>query len=128
MLTEMRVRKAITPEKNTKIYDALGLYLVLTPAGGKLWRFDYRFGGKRKTLALGKYPTVKLATARQLRDEARQQLDEGGWIRQRLKRWLKIRRNILLQRWHASGLQINRWSGAISTKNGCGALLKKICP
>lgn len=47
-----------------------GLYLLIKQAG-KYWRFDYRFASKRKTLALGVYPDVSLADARQLRDDAR---------------------------------------------------------
>ena len=48
-----------------------GLYIHVSPAGGKLWRLFYRFDGKQKPLALGKYPEVSLAEARKRRDEAR---------------------------------------------------------
>lgn len=58
--------------------DAHGLYLAISPAGGKLWRMDYRFAGKRNTLALGAYPAVSLAKARQARDAAREALAEGN--------------------------------------------------
>lgn len=47
------------------------------PLGGKLWRWRYNFNGKGQMLALGKYPTVSLAKARKLRDEARETLDAG---------------------------------------------------
>ena len=53
------------------------MYLEVSPAGGKLWRLKYRFGGKGKTLALGIYPGVSIASARQKRDEARQLLAQG---------------------------------------------------
>ncbi len=43
-----------------KLADEKGLYLFVQTSGGKLWRFDYRFDGKRKTLALGAYPDVSL--------------------------------------------------------------------
>lgn len=56
--------------------DGQGLYL-LVKAGGKYWRMDYRFAGKRKTLALGIYPEVSLAKARQRREKAREQLADG---------------------------------------------------
>ena len=59
-----------------KLADEKGLYLLVTPAKGKLWRFDYRFDGKRKTLALGAYSAVSLADARDRRDEARKMLAE----------------------------------------------------
>lgn len=56
--------------------DGGGMYL-LVKAAGKYWRMDYRFGGKRKTLAMGVYPAVSLAQARRRRDEARARLAEG---------------------------------------------------
>lgn len=56
--------------------DGNGMYL-LVKAAGKYWRMDYRYGGKRKTLAIGVYPTISLAQARRRRDEARQHLADG---------------------------------------------------
>lgn len=49
----------------------------MTPSGGKLWRFKYRFDGKEKLLALGAYPDVGLKAAREKRDEARRLIAEG---------------------------------------------------
>ncbi len=49
----------------------------MTPAGGKWWRLDYRFSGKRKTISMGVYPDVSLKDARQRRDDARKQLANG---------------------------------------------------
>ena len=60
-------------EKHT---DGQGLYL-LVKTGGKYWRMNYRFAGKQKTLALGVYPEISLAKARQRRDKAREQLADG---------------------------------------------------
>ena len=51
--------------------------MVVTPGGSRLWRLAYRFGGKQKLLALGKYPDVKLGDARLERERARQLLDDG---------------------------------------------------
>ena len=59
-----------------KLADGGGLYL-LVKAGGKYWRMDYRFADKRKTLALGVYPEVSLAKARQRREKARELLADG---------------------------------------------------
>lgn len=59
-----------------KLYDTGGLYL-LVKAAGRYWRMDYRFAGKRKTLALGIYPAVSLAQARKARDKARDLLAQG---------------------------------------------------
>lgn len=71
MLSDITIRNARPRELAFKLYDEKGLYLIVQPTGGKLWRFDYRFFGKRKTLALGSYPDVSLASARDGRDEAR---------------------------------------------------------
>lgn len=49
--------------KPFKISDGGGLYLYVTPSGGKLWRYDYNFNGKRKTLSLGAMPAVSLDDA-----------------------------------------------------------------
>lgn len=76
MLTEMQARKAAPAEKPYKLADERGMYLLVNKAG-KYWRFDYRFGGKRQTLALGVYPEVGLQEARRKRDEAREALREG---------------------------------------------------
>lgn len=59
-----------------KLADGGGMYL-LVKACGKYWRMDYRFAGKRKTLALGAYPAVSLAQARSAREEGRQLLTQG---------------------------------------------------
>lgn len=76
-LTDAAIRKAKPPAKQTKMSDARGLYLLLTPAGGKLWRLKYRYGGKEKLLALGAYPDVSLQAARDKRDAARRLLAAG---------------------------------------------------
>lgn len=73
----LRAVKHSGKKGNDKHSDALGLYLVVAPTGGKLWRMDYRFAGKRKTLALGAYPAVSLVKARKARDTAREQLADG---------------------------------------------------
>ena len=57
--------------------DGGGLYLFLSPVGGMLWRMDYRFEGKRKTLSFGAYPAVTLKDARARREEAKEQLAAG---------------------------------------------------
>ncbi len=75
--TFLRAAKHSGKDGNDKHADTLGLYMAITPSGGKLWRFDYRFAGKRKTLALGTYPAVSLVKTRKARDAAREQLAEG---------------------------------------------------
>jgi integrase len=76
MLTDTAVRNAKPKEKPYKLTDGKGLYLLVNQAG-KYWRLDYRFSGKRKTLALGVYPDVGLKEARERRDEARKQRGAG---------------------------------------------------
>ncbi|HEY8118565.1 MAG TPA: integrase arm-type DNA-binding domain-containing protein [Methylophilaceae bacterium] len=74
MLTDAAIRNAKPKAKPYKMADERGMYLLVQSAGGKLWRFDYRFQGKRKTLALGAYPDVTLTKARSDRDDARKLL------------------------------------------------------
>lgn len=74
MLTDTAIRKAKPDDRHYKLNDSGGLYLLVTNAGGKLWRFDYRFDEKRKTLALGKYPDTSLLDARERHNAARKQL------------------------------------------------------
>jgi integrase len=76
-LTEIEVRNAKPREKDWKLADEKGLYLFISKAGGKLWRFKFRVHGKEKKLSLGAYPEVSLAKARKLRDEARATRADG---------------------------------------------------
>lgn len=76
-LTDLFVRQVKPDPKPKKYSDERGLFLLVQPAGGKLWRLAYRFDGKQKTLALGVYPDVSLARAREKRDEARKLLADG---------------------------------------------------
>lgn len=76
-LTDTAIRKAKPGDKPRKLADAKGLFLLVTPNGGKWWRFKFRFGGKEKLLSLGTYPDVTLKAARDKRDDARRLLSEG---------------------------------------------------
>jgi integrase len=70
-LTDTRVRKALPGDREYSLPDGGGLYLLVTLAGGKLWRWKYRFDGKEKLMSFGQYPDVPLARARELHAEAR---------------------------------------------------------
>ena len=70
-LTDTAIRTAKPAERTKRLYDGKGLYLEISPAGGKWWRFKYRFDGKEKRLSLGTYPDVSLKLARDRRDAAR---------------------------------------------------------
>jgi len=72
-LTDITIKSAKPKDKPFKLSDGEGMYLLVTPTG-KYWRFDYRFLAKRKTLAIGVYPTISLADARERRNEARKLL------------------------------------------------------
>ncbi|RJQ76185.1 MAG: DUF4102 domain-containing protein [Desulfobacteraceae bacterium] len=76
-LTDTKVRNAKPKEKQYKLFDTDGLYLLVSPAGGKWWRFKYRLGGKEKLISFGTYPEVTLADARDKRTDARRLVARG---------------------------------------------------
>lgn len=76
-LTDTTIRNAKPAGKTIKLFDERGLYLEVSPKGGKWWRLKYRFDGKEKRLSLGVYPDVKLKEARDRRDAARTLLANG---------------------------------------------------
>jgi integrase len=76
-LSEVKVRNTKPQGSAYKLFDGGGLFLFVTPSGGKLWHFKYRFDNKEKKLAFGTYPEISLDDARQRRDEARRQVAHG---------------------------------------------------
>jgi integrase len=76
-LTDIQIKKLKPADKPQRVYDGGGLYLEVSPAGGKLWRYKYRFGGRYKVLSIGKYPHITLSEARDKHQEARKQLENG---------------------------------------------------
>lgn len=76
-LSEVSARTVKSQEKDFKLFDGGGLFLLVTRSGGKLWHLKYRFDGKEKKLSFGAYPEISLLDARQKRDEARRQLANG---------------------------------------------------
>lgn len=121
MLSDAKCRAEKPCEKQRKLSDGGGLYLLVLPSGGKSWRLGYRFGGKQKALALGQYPAVSLSDARVKRDAAKKLLEagadpsaqaksdtfesfarrwhdneKGGWIKAHAERvWSRIDRDVL---------------------------------
>ncbi len=77
-LTENRLRTLKPKDKSYKVADHRGLYIEVTPSGGKLWRFRYRIGNVEKKLAIGPYPEINLKQARNAADAARHSVAEGG--------------------------------------------------
>lgn len=76
-LTDVAIRNAKPGAKAIKLADGGGMFLLVTPAGGKLWRLKYRVDGREKLLAIGAYPEIGLGEARRRREEARELIALG---------------------------------------------------
>lgn len=76
-LTDTAIKKAKPKEKDYKLFDGNGLFLLVVKSGGKRWRLKYRINGKERVLALGVYPSITLSKARELREYYRKQITEG---------------------------------------------------
>ena len=76
-LADIEIRRAKAREKAYRLSDSGGMYLWVTPAGGKLWRWAYVYEGKEKLMSLGRYPDVSLAIARERHGDARRLLASG---------------------------------------------------
>ena len=76
-LTATQIKQAKPKEKDYKLSDGGGLYLLVTKSGGKHWKLKYRLDGKEKKLSLGAYPDVTLSKAREIKEEAKQLIASG---------------------------------------------------
>jgi len=76
-LRDVAIRNAKPGAKAIKLTDGGGMFLLVTPAGGKLWRLKYRVDGREKLLAIGAYPEIGLGEARRRREEARELIALG---------------------------------------------------
>lgn len=110
-LTDIAIKNAKPENKLYKIADGGGLCLLVHPAGGKWWRYRYRFGGKEKSLALGTYPDVSLADARERHYQARKALSAGNdpmEVKQEVRRvkLLKLETTfeVIAREWHENNL------------------------
>lgn len=113
-LNDQQIKKAKPKEKPFKLSDGGGLYLYITPTGGKLWRLKYRVNGKEKTLSIGAYPAVTLAQAREAAAIARQQKVNGIDPSQAKQEAKAERKAVLLNTFQAIALQwhtanLHRW-------------------
>ena len=120
-LTDTAIRKAKPKEKPYKVADERGMYLEVMPNGSKYWRMKYRHNGKEKRLALGVYPDVPLADARDRRDQARKRLANGidpGAAKQAEKRTARAETQdsfeALAREWFAK--YSPRWAASHSNK------------
>lgn len=76
-LSDVQISKARPAPKEYKLFDGGGLFLLVTPTGGKLWHMKYRFEGKERKLTFGGYPAVSLSDARRRREDAKKLLSNG---------------------------------------------------
>jgi integrase len=110
-LTDTAIRAAKPSEKQQKLFDGSGLYLLVFPSGSKAWRFKYHFQGREKLISLGQYPAVSLKDAREKAAEARKALGNGkdpSAERQQSKLQHKNSFEIIAREWH--GKQAPAWS------------------
>ncbi len=92
-LTDVKIKKAQPREKEYKLFDGEGLYLLVTPKGAKYWRLKYYFNGRQRVLALGVYDTVTISDARIKRNAARNMIANGidpAQVKQQKKQSYKV--------------------------------------
>lgn len=116
-LSDTQIKNIKPAPKDVKLFDGGGLFLLVTPTGGKLWHFKYRFGGKEKKLTFGAYPAVTLADARQRREDAKKLLANGvdpGELKKTLKELdNEITSNTfeaIARQWHHKFSTAGKWS------------------
>ena len=116
-LGALEVEKAKAGDKPQHLFDGGGLFLLITPAGGKWWRFKYSFSGKSKTISFGTYPEVSLAQARERRDEARKLLANGidpsvnrKAVKSAKEELLANSFEFIAREWHAKMKSENAWT------------------
>jgi integrase len=114
-LTDLAIRQAKPQDKPYHLADGGSLFLEVTPAGGKRWLFRYRFNGKPGKLALGKYPAVSLADAREKAAEARRLLEDDtdpGTTKKAAKVAAKVAAanafEVVAREWHTK--ELARWT------------------
>lgn len=76
-LTDTEIKKAKAQDKDYKLRDGQGLYILIKKNAKKFWRFDYKFNDKRNTISFGEYPNVTLKEARDKREQARENIQNG---------------------------------------------------
>jgi len=136
-LTDTQIRNAKPKAeegkvKEFKLFDGAGLFLLVTAAGGKLWRFKYRFGGTEKLLSFGSYPQISLVDARQRREDARKLIANGvdpGEVKRAQKAAVICNNEnsfeVVARTWHAGKLE--GWSDT-HAKTTLNRLEKNVFP
>lgn len=131
-LNDQQIKKAKPKDKPYKLADGKGLYLYITPTGGKLWRLKYRVDGKEKTLSIGAYPTITLAQAREQAETARKQRADGIDPSKAKQAEKEERKAALLNTFQAIAMQwhranLHRWKDHNATRIW-GQLEKDVFP
>ena len=128
---QIKAAKPSDTGKKAKLFDGGGLYLEVTPAGGKIFRLKYRIDGKEKTFTIGKYPTISLVEARQAAENARRLLVSGqdpSEAKQQEKRERQAAAlntfESIARRWHNDNL--HRWKENHATRIIFG--FERCCP
>lgn len=116
-LLDIQVNRAKPKDRDYKIADGGGLYLLITTTGGKLWRMDYRFNNKRKTISFGAYPDLSLADARQRREDAKKLLandidpsEMKKSVKQAKTALNESSFEIVAREWHSKFSSADKWS------------------
>ncbi len=111
VLKDIHVRNAKPKAKIYRLFDGGGLYLEISPSGGKYWRYKYRFAGKEKRLAFGRYPNLSLSEARELHTQARKALAKGedpSAVKREAARQIKLKSTntfeAIAREWHQNNL------------------------
>jgi len=125
-LTDTTIRNAKAKEKQYKLSDERGLYLLVGKTGRKYFRFDYRFFGKRKTMALGVYPDVSLAEARERRDEARKLIQKGVDPSQHKKEAKKMLKELVVNNFEAIAREWFEKNTNIWTKKHSSTVIRRL--
>ena len=129
-LTDVAIKQAKAKDKQYKISDGGGMYLLVTPSGKKYWRMKYYIEGKEKLASLGIYPYITLVEARNIRAKLKQDIALGIDVNQRKKESKQIRQGDynfqkIAEEWHKR--QIDKWTVKYS-KNIMNRLSRDIFP
>ena len=127
-LTARQVDTSKAKDKPYKLSDGGGLYLLVNSNGSRYWRLKYRIAGKEKLLALGVYPDVSLADARQKRSEAKKILSAGGdpgqeKLEEKQARVLAASNSF--EHWRGNGMNISSLHGQLVTQKTSLNTLRK---
>jgi integrase len=122
-LTDVTVRRAKGQVAPYKLTDAGGMYVLVRPDGARYWRMDYRWEGKRRTLALGVYPSVSLSQAREKRDRAKKLL-AAGTDPSAQRKFDKVASKIALN--HTFRVVSEEWAAKLAREGRSRATLNKI--